>query len=144
MRHIRFGADTGATADGRNAGEPLSENTSPYPGSCIRGITAMLRSVAKLPLNQISSGALNVRMQPRMVAGDEGLSRLAALLRTYFDMGGLQVQISLADTEELRDAQLHPENHRDLMVRITGYSAVFIDMCRKAQNEIIRRQQMSE
>jgi len=144
MQHIGTGANLGATADGRPAGQPLSENTSPYPGSCIRGITAMFRSVAKLPLDQINSGALNVRIQPRMVAGDEGLARLAVLLRTYFDMGGLQVQISLADTEELRDAQLHPENHRDLMVRITGYSAVFIDMCSNAQDEIIRRQQMAE
>lgn len=142
MRHIRFGADTGATPDGRLAGKPLSENTSPYPGSCIQGITAMFRSIAKLPLNRINSGALNVRIQPRMVAGEEGLSRLASLLRAYFDMGGLQIQISLADTEELRDAQAHPEAHRDLMVRITGYSAVFIDMCRSAQDEIIRRQEM--
>lgn len=142
MRHIRFGSETGATPDGRLAGKPLSENTSPYPGSCIRGITAMFRSIAKLPLDKINSGALNVRIQPRTVAGEEGLSRLAALLRTYFDMGGLQIQISLADTEELRDAQLHPESHRDLMVRITGYSAVFIDMCKNAQDEIIRRQEM--
>ncbi len=142
MRHIRFGMDTGATPDGRFAGKPLSENTSPYRGSCTQGITAMFRSIAKLPLNRINSGALNVRMQPRTVAGAEGLSRLASLLRTYFDMGGLQIQISLADTDELRDAQIHPEAHRDLMVRITGYSAVFIDMSRKAQDEIIRRQEM--
>ena len=142
MQHIRSGADTGATPDGRLAGKPLSENTSPYPGSCTQGITAMFRSIVKLPLDRINSGALNVRMQPRMVAGEEGLSRLAALLRTYFDMGGLQIQISLADTEELRDAQIHPEAHRDLMVRITGYSAVFIDMCKEAQDEIIRRQEM--
>ena len=142
MRHIRFGAETGATPDGRCAGEPLSENTSPYPGSCTEGITAMFRSIAKLPLDGINSGALNVRMQPRMVSGQAGLERLVGLLRTYFNMGGLQIQISLADTEELRDAQIHPEAHRDLMVRITGYSAVFIDMCEKAQDEIIRRQEM--
>ena len=141
-RHIRLGAETGATPDGRHAGEPISENTSPYPGSCTRGITAMFRSVAKLPLDSINSGTLNVRIQPRMVAGAEGLSRMAALLRTYFDIGGLQVQTSLADTEELRYAQIHPEAHRDLMVRITGYSAVFIDMCERAQNEIIRRQEI--
>ena len=142
MTHIRSGMDTGATPDGRLAGKPLSENTSPYPGSCTQGITAMFRSIAKLPLNFINSGALNVRMQPRTVAGEEGLSRLAALLRTYFDLGGLQIQLSLADTDELRDAQICPEAHRDLMVRITGYSAVFIDMSRKAQDEIIRRQEM--
>ena len=79
-----------------------------------------------------------------MVAGEEGLSRLAALLRTYFDMGGSQVQLSIADTAELKDAQSNPEAHRDLMVRITGYSAVFVDMCRGAQDEIIRRQEMDD
>jgi formate C-acetyltransferase len=102
----------------------------------------MFRSAAKLPLHRINSGPLNVRIQRRLVNGEEGLSRLTALLRTYFDMGGLQVQISVADTDELRDAQINPEAHRDLMVRITGYSAVFIDMCRKAQDEIIRRQEL--
>jgi formate C-acetyltransferase len=144
MRHIRFGADLGATPDGRLAGKPLSENTSPYPGSCTEGITAMFRSIAKLPLDKINSGALNVRIQPKMVAREEGLYRLAALLRTYFNMGGLQIQTSLADTEELRDAQIHPESHKDLMVRITGYSAVFVDMCKRAQDEIIRRQEMED
>lgn len=102
----------------------------------------MFRSAAKLPLHRINSGPMNVRIQRRLVAGEEGLSRLTALLRTYFDMGGLQVQISVADTAELRNAQINPEAHRDLMVRITGYSAVFVDMCRRAQDEIIRRQEM--
>ena len=142
MGHIGAGAGLRATPDGRHAGQPVSDNISPYPGSCIRGITAMLNSVSKLPLDRINSGALNVRIQRRMVEGDEGLSRLAALLRTYFDMGGIQVQLSIADTAELRDAQANPDAHRDLMVRITGYSAVFIDMCKRAQDEIIRRQEM--
>ena len=142
MGHIGAGSQLGATPDGRHAGKPVSDNMSPYPGSCTQGITAMLRSAAKLPLNRFNSGPLNVRIQRRLVNGEEGLSRLTALLRTYFDMGGLQVQISVADTDELRDAQLNPEAHRDLMVRITGYSAVFIDMCQKAQDEIIRRQEM--
>ena len=142
MRHIPFGKDLGATPDGRHAGQPISENTSPYPGSSRNGLTAMLRSVSKLPLNRINSGALNVRVQPKLFAGERGLDRLAALLRTYFDMGGLQVQFSFADVEELRDAQTHPEHHRDLMVRITGYSAAFVDMARHAQDEIIRREEM--
>jgi len=142
MAHIRFGRDLGATPDGRSAGQPTSENTSPYPGSARNGTTAMFRSVAKLPLDRINSGALNVRMQPGLFVGEEGLTRLASLLRTFFDMGGLQVQLSFADVEELRDAQRHPEQHRDLMVRITGYSAAFVDMCADAQNEIIRREEM--
>jgi formate C-acetyltransferase len=142
MSHIPFGKSVGATPDGRHAGHPTSENTSPYPGSALNGITAMLNSVAKLPLDRINSGALNVRIQPGLFAGEAGLSRLTALLRTYFDMGGLQIQLSFVDVEQLRDAQAHPENHRDLMVRITGYSAAFVDMAKHAQDEIIRREEM--
>jgi formate C-acetyltransferase len=142
MQHIPLGAMLDATPDGRHAGQPISENTSPSPGACSHGLTSMLRSVAKLPLHGINSGALNARLQPRLFAGDAGLDRLATLLRTYFDLGGLQVQLSLADVQELRDAQLHPERHRDLMVRITGYSAAFVDMARPAQDEIIRREEM--
>lgn len=144
MGHIGEGSRLGATPDGRKAGSPVSDNTSPSHGSCTKGITAMFRSLSKLPFDRFNSGALNVRLQRRMVTGEEGLSCLAALLRTYFDMGGLQTQLSIADTNELRDAQANPESHRDLMVRITGYSAVFVDMCRRAQDEIIRRQEMEE
>ena len=104
----------------------------------------MLRSISKLPFDRFNSGALNIRIQRQMVSGNEGLHRLAALLRTYFDMGGLQAQLSVVDTKELLDAQINPDAHRDLMVRITGYSAVFIDMCKRAQDEIIRRQEMDE
>jgi formate C-acetyltransferase len=142
MGHIRLGRALGATPDGRLATQPISENTSPSPGACVNGLTAMFRSVAKLPLDRIHSGALNVRLQPCHFAGEEGLSRLAQLLRAYFDMGGLQVQLSFADVDELRDAQRHPECHRDLMVRITGYSAAFVDMTPAAQEEIIRREEM--
>jgi formate C-acetyltransferase len=142
MRHIRFGREIGATPDGRHAGEPISENSSPNPGAAVNGLTAMLRSVAKLPLDRVHSGALNVRMRPKWFEGEEGLARLADVLRTYFDLGGLQVQLSFADVETLRDAQRHPEHYRDLMVRITGYSAAFVDMTREAQDEIIRREEM--
>lgn len=136
------GTKLGATPDGRKAGQPLADNTSPSPGSCTRGPTAMFRSLAKLPMNRLCSGALNVRLHPSHFAGATGLANLAALLRTYFDNGGLQVQLSMADTAQLRDAQVHPEMHRDLMVRVTGYSAAFVDMDRKAQDEIIRREEI--
>ena len=142
MRHIPLGRETGATPDGRHASQPWSENTSPYPGSCRHGLTAMLKSVASLPLQGINSGALNIRIQPDWVQGKEGLDRLSALLRTYFDLGGLQCQLNVVSLEQLREAQQHPEQHRDLMVRITGYSAVFVDMAPHAQEEIIRREEM--
>ena len=105
MNHIRAGKTVGATPDGRLAGEPLSENTSPSPGSRAHGLTAMLRSLAKLPLERIASGALNIRLSSRVAADEGGLARLAALLRTYLNLGGLQVQLSFADAETLRQAQ---------------------------------------
>ncbi len=142
MSQKTFGAKLGATPDGRRAGQPISENTSPTPGSCRKGITAMFRSLAKLPFRRIHSGPLNVRIQPRLVKGEAGLSNLCALLRGYFKMGGMQVQLSFVSAEELREAQTHPDAHRDLMVRITGYSAVFVDMSGDAQAEIIRREEM--
>jgi pyruvate-formate lyase len=101
----------------------------------------MLRSLASLPLQRVCSGALNVRLAPSVVAGPAGTALLAALLRAYFDLGGLQAQLSIADVALLRAAQADPERHRDLMVRITGYSAVFVDMAPHAQEEIIRRDQ---
>jgi formate C-acetyltransferase len=104
----------------------------------------MFRSLARLPFRRIHSGALNVRIQPRLVKGERGLANLAALMRSYFEMGGMQVQLSFVSAEDLREAQAHPEAHRDLMVRITGYSAVFVDMSGDAQAEIIRREEMDE
>ncbi|MEW6356593.1 MAG: pyruvate formate lyase family protein [Planctomycetota bacterium] len=144
MGHRFHGASVGATPDGRRKGQPTSENTSPTAGVCKRGLTAMLRSIAKLPLDKINSGALNIRISPSMVRGDEGLDKLCSLLRTYFGIGGLQAQLSFVDTDDLRAAQTNPEAYRDLMVRITGYSAVFVDMSDTAQKEIIRREEMGE
>ncbi len=142
MWHVGEGRSLGASPDGRLAGEPLSENLSPSAGHA-QSVTALLNSVSKLPLDRICSGALNVRMPKGLVAEADGLERLKIILETYFENGGMQVQLSIADTDELRDAQLHPEKYPDLMVRITGYSAVFVDMCTKAQNEIIRRDEVS-
>ncbi len=143
MRHIPFGMNLGATPDGRQADQPISENTSPAPGACKNGLTAMFNSMSLLPFDRINSGALNLRMQPVLFAGQDGLQRLSELLRTYFDMGGLQVQLSFASVQELREAQTDPERYRDLMIRITGYSAAFVDMTREAQDEIIRREEMA-
>lgn len=140
--HIRMGKILGATPDGRKAGVPLSQNTQPAVGSSVNGLTAMFHSLAQLPFDRIMSGALNVTIQPRLFAGEQGLKLLAAIVGTYFELGGLQTQISAVDVEELRDAQVNPDAHRDLMVRITGYSAVFVDMIKSAQDDIIRREEM--
>lgn len=138
--HIRMGASLGATPDGRLAGEPLSQNCQPSVGASTKGLTAMLRSMASLPFDRIMSGAQNISILPRLFQGAAGLSLLSSILGTYFELGGLQTQISAVDVEELLDAQINPDAHRDLMVRVTGYSAVFVDMIKSAQDDVIRRE----
>ncbi|MHB1368023.1 MAG: pyruvate formate lyase family protein [Eubacteriales bacterium] len=141
MGHVGEGARLPASPDGRRKSAPLSENLSPTAGYA-ESVTALLNSVSKLPFDRICSGALNLRLSKKLFDGDTGLDRFIILSDTYFERGGMQLQVSVADTAELRDAQLHPENYKDLMVRITGYSAVFVDMCPSAQNEIIRRDEL--
>ena len=137
MNHIAMGRGTGATPDGRKAGEPISENQSPSPGRARKGLTAMFNSLLHIPFARITGGPLNVLISASITRGKEEL--LGKALRTYFDRGGLQVQVSTVDKEVLLDAQIHPEQYRDLTVRITGYSAYFVDMGKGAQDEIIRR-----
>lgn len=143
MWHLDRGRGTMATPDGRHAGDPLSENLSPTVGVTTGGVTALLNSVASLPLNKVNAGAFNVKLQRSWVSGDEGLERLMTLLEVFFEKGGMQVQLSCTDAAELRAAQKDPEKYKDLMVRVTGYSAIFVDMNRRAQEEIIRRDEVS-
>ena len=110
MQHLRMGRETGATPDGRRAGTPISENSSPSVGASTAGLTAMFRSLTRLPFDRCHSGALNVRLQPTVFAGEPGLERLSALLRTYFAGGGLQVQVSMADADTLRPPRRSPSS----------------------------------
>jgi len=137
--HLERGDVIGATPDGRVKGEPIAQNCQPSPGAAKNGITAMFSSLANIPFDNFASGALNITVQPKNFEGERGLSNLAALLQAYFEMGGLHVQLSAVDKELLLDAQKNPDAHRDLMVRVTGYSAVFVDMCQKAQDDLIAR-----
>jgi formate C-acetyltransferase len=141
MNHRWQGGQIGATVDGRCCTAPLSENMSPTVGNA-REVTTLLSSVAKLPTDRLHAGALNVRLRRDVIRGDAGLSRLRALIETYFKLGGMQLQVNLADTAELRAAQKNPDAYRDLSVRITGYSAIFVDMAPSAQEEIIRRDEL--
>ncbi|MBQ3927235.1 MAG: hypothetical protein II710_01165 [Clostridia bacterium] len=142
MNHLYFGHEFGATPDGRKAGEPLSENLSPSVGY-VSSLTSLLNSVASLPTDRLHSGALNGRIGSDILKRENGALLLNSLLTTYFKKGGLQIQISVADTETLRSAQACPECYRDLTVRITGYSAIFVDMSKNAQDEIIRRDELA-
>ncbi len=138
-RHIEIGRRLGATPDGRLSGTPVSQNCQPSPGVCEQGLTARLTSLAKLPTGRIMSGAQNITVQRSFFKGEQGVKTLAAILSTYFAMGGMQVQVSAVNIQDLYDAQLNPDAHRDLMVRVTGYSAVFVDMNKTGQDDIIAR-----
>jgi formate C-acetyltransferase len=137
--HRGFGKLCAASADGRFASEDLSENQSPVYGTEQNGLTALLNSVAKLPLEYTPAGGLNVKFQPELFAGESGYANLVGLLEGFFSKGGLQAQINVIERESLIDAQEHPENHKNLLVRVVGYSAYFTSLSPEQQQEIIRR-----
>ena len=130
----------GATPDGRRAGEPTSDNASPAAGTDLAGITAAVKSVAKLEHARHPNGTLfNLRIHPSAVEGEGGLEKFAALIRTFFELGGMQMQFNVISTETLKDAMENPENHRNLMVRISGYNAYFVELNHDLQMELIER-----
>ena len=134
-----MGQYVGATPDGRCAGQQIAENQSPTEGADMNGLTALLNSAARLPFDRITGGPLNLRIHPSVVKGPEGLKAFAATLQTYFEKGGMQVQVNVASREELLAAQKDPHKYRNLCVRVTGYSAYFVQMGKKAQDELIKR-----
>ncbi len=134
--HISMGAFTGATPDGRAAGSTLGNGVTPSNGVAINGPTAILNSVTKLPLNRIYNGMnLNMRLPGKRIKS----SNLMHLIQTYFKNGGFQVQFNMVDSETLLDAQQNPDQYRDLIVRISGYSGIFVNLSDIAQEEIIAR-----
>jgi formate C-acetyltransferase len=137
--HVYFGSVVGATPDGRHAGTPLSEGISPVQGADRHGPTAVLRSAAKMDHVRTGGTLLNQKLTPSLLTGDEGLDRLAQLIRGYFRMDGHHIQFNVVDAATLRAAQRHPERHRDLIVRVAGYSDYFCDLGRALQDEIIAR-----
>lgn len=128
--HIYFGRVTGATPNGRRAGEPLSDGISPSQGADRHGPTAVIKSVAKIDHARTGGTLLNQKFMPQLVDDEVGLEKLAHLVRTYFRMDGHHVQFNVADAETLRQAQKDPEKYRDLIVRVAGYSDYFVDLGR--------------
>ncbi len=133
------GEGVGATPDGRSAGEMISENQSPTVGMDKEGLTALFNSLSKIPFDRITGGPLNVKLHPSAVQGEKGLEAFAAAVKTFMRDGGLQVQVNVVSREELLNAQEHPDRYPDLCVRVTGYSAYFVQMGKKAQDELIAR-----
>jgi formate C-acetyltransferase len=142
--HIFFGRVTGATADGRRAGSPLSEGISPSQGADKHGPTAVVKSASRIDHARTGGTLLNQKFMPQLLAGDTGLRKLGHLVRAYFRLGGHHVQFNVVDAATLRHAQEHPEEHRDLIVRVAGYSDYFVDIGRELQDEIIARTEHSD
>ncbi len=137
--HVYFGSVIGATADGRHAGKPLSEGISPVQGVDRRGPTALMNSAAKMDHVKTGGTLLNVKFTPQILAGEQGASNLAALIRGYFRQDTHHVQFNVVTADTLRKAQSNPEAHRHLIVRVAGYSDYFCDLPPELQNEIIER-----
>ena len=137
--HVYFGSVTGATADGRRAFLPLSEGISPVQGADRRGPTAVVQSAAKMDHVRTGGTLLNMKFTPSLLEGDLGIERLAQLVRGYFRMDGHHVQFNVVRAATLREAQARPEEHRDLIVRVAGYSDYFCDLSPALQEEIIAR-----
>jgi formate C-acetyltransferase len=137
--HVYFGSVIGATPDGRKAGRPLSEGVSPVQGADRCGPTAVLKSVAKMDHARTGGTLLNQKFMPQLLKDDEGLDKLVQLIRSYFRLDGHHIQFNVVDAATLRAAQKNPEQYRDLIVRVAGYSDYFCDLSQALQEEIIAR-----
>lgn len=136
----------GATADGRLRGEPVANGISPANGTENNGLTMALRSVAYATADpHLTNGAsMNIRINPHLIQAEEGVDQMASILEAYLELGGRELQINPISSETLRDAQIHPENYPDLSVKVTGYSARFIDITKELQDDIIARTVFNE
>ncbi|MFQ5807411.1 MAG: glycyl radical protein, partial [Phycisphaerae bacterium] len=137
--HIYFGSVTGATPDGRRAWMPLSEGISPVQGADRSGPTAVFKSAGKMDHLKTGGTLLNQKFTRQVLEGDEGIDKLAHLIRAYFRLDGHHVQFNVVDAETLREAQQEPLEYRSLIVRVAGYSDYFVDLGRTLQDEIISR-----
>ena len=137
--HVYFGKVTGATPDGRNAWKVLSEGISPVQGADTNGPTAVIRSAAKIDHIKTGGTLLNQKFTPSLLSTEEGCNNLVHLIRAYFRMDGHHIQFNVVDADTLREAQKHPEDYRDLIVRVAGYSAFFNALSRQTQDDIIER-----
>ena len=137
--HIYFGRVVGATPDGRKASEPLSEGISPVQGADKNGPTSVIKSVAKIDHTRTGGALLNQKFTPQLLADDDGINKLAHLIRSYFKLDGHHMQLNIATADILREAQKNPEKYRHLIVRVAGYSDYFCDLNKNLQDEIIAR-----
>jgi formate C-acetyltransferase len=142
--HVYFGKVTGATADGRLAGDAVSEGVSPVQGADRKGPTAVIKSLGKMDHIRTGGTLLNQKFTPQLLSGDAGLAGIKDLVRSYFRLMGHHIQFNVVTADTLREAQKFPEKYRDLIVRVAGFSDYFVDCSTELQNEIIRRTEHQE
>ncbi len=139
--NVPQGMLVGATPDGRKAGQPLADNNSPAAGTDVNGPTAAILSVAKLDHERFSNGTVfNLKFHPSAFkGGDERIRKFVSLIRTFFNLKGLQMQFNVVSAETLREAQENPQEYSNLVVKVAGYSALFIMLDKRLQDQIIER-----
>jgi pyruvate formate-lyase/glycerol dehydratase family glycyl radical enzyme len=142
--HIYFGSVIGASPDGRRTGKPLSEGISPVQGADKQGPTSVIRSVSKIDHLLTGGTLLNQKFSPQFFEDEDSYSCLTALMRSYFSLDGHHIQFNVVNAATLKEAQKHPEQYRDLIVRVAGYSDYFNDLGEDLQNEIISRTEHGE
>lgn len=141
-RELAYAASRGATAFGKRAGELLATNFAPTPGTDRRGATAVVKSFCKVDFTRLPNGCpLELKLLPSDVKGEDGTAALVGLLKTFVQLGGIYLQIDVVDNRTLRDAQLHPELHQNLSVRISGWSSRFVTLDKRWQDLVINRTQ---
>lgn len=142
--NVPLGAQTGATPDGRLAGTPIADGVSPGAGRDTNGPTASANSVSKLDHFNASNGTLfNQKFHPSALEGEEGIRKFISLIQVFFEKKGSHVQFNVVSRETLLNAQKHPEQYADLVVRVAGYSALFTTLSRALQDDIIQRTEQS-
>ncbi len=142
--HVLHGYMTGATPDGRRAGQPVSDSASPSQGVVRNGPTGVARSILALNPSNFGNGLqFNMKFHPSSLQGESGTQKMKQFIRSFFDQGGMQLQYNIVDAEMLREAKENPDEHRDLVVRVAGFSAYFVELYEDLQNEIITRSEVN-
>jgi pyruvate-formate lyase len=142
--HVYFGSVIGALPDGRKARKPLSEGISPFQGADRKGPTAVIKSASKMDHLRTGGTLLNQKFAPSFFENENGIEQIKNLVRTYFKLDGHHIQFNVVTADTLRKAKNDPEAHRDLIVRVAGYSDYFIELTDELQDEIIRRTEHQE
>lgn len=137
--HVYFGEVLGATPDGRFKSKPVSEGISPSKSADILGPTAVVKSASKMPHELTGGTLLNQKFLPEAISGEKGLDLFVAYIRSYFKLGGHHIQFNVFDKEQLLKAQINPDEYRNLIVRVAGYSDYFNNLNPILQDEIIER-----